>query len=129
MGGEIVLWIVAATVVVALLLLLLRSRDREQASVADLLAPPPRPGSGIRPGPADGAGPPGSHSRSAPAAPDGSAPSHQFVIKGDSASMRYHTPGSAQFTHVRADMWFRSAADAEAEGFVPAEQPGPRRAD
>lgn len=50
---------------------------------------------------------------------DGSAPSRRYPIKANEGSRRYHDPGSPYFHRNRADVWFASAADAEAAGFVP----------
>ncbi|HVL85392.1 MAG TPA: hypothetical protein VM367_14050 [Pseudonocardia sp.] len=49
---------------------------------------------------------------------DGSAPSEEYTIKANNGSRKYHTPESPYFHRNRADVWFGSAADAEAAGFV-----------
>ncbi|MGQ0574448.1 MAG: sunset domain-containing protein [Pseudonocardia sp.] len=49
---------------------------------------------------------------------DGSAPSGEYTIKANAGSRRYHAPESPYFHRNRADVWFGSAADAEAAGFV-----------
>ncbi|MGW1677228.1 sunset domain-containing protein [Saccharopolyspora sp. NPDC002376] len=41
------------------------------------------------------------------------------MIKGHSASRQYHSPDSPQYDDIVADVWFRSAADAEIAGFEP----------
>ncbi|MER7012350.1 hypothetical protein ABT324_13080 [Saccharopolyspora sp. NPDC000359] len=41
------------------------------------------------------------------------------MVKGHSASRQYHTPESPQYEEIVADVWFRSAADAEIAGFEP----------
>lgn len=41
------------------------------------------------------------------------------MVKGHFASRQYHTPDSPQYDRVVAEVWFRSAADAEQAGFEP----------
>lgn len=41
------------------------------------------------------------------------------MIKGHFASRQYHTPESPQYDRIVAEVWFRSAADAEQAGFEP----------
>lgn len=53
----------------------------------------------------------------APAA-DGSGPDG-FAVKGDASSMVYHDETSPAFEDTRAEVWFLSAAHAEAAGFRP----------
>ncbi|MBW4094214.1 MAG: 50S ribosomal protein L17 [Acidobacteria bacterium] len=43
-----------------------------------------------------------------------------FSIKGNEDSMKYHVPGSRWFDATTAEVWFATAEDAEAAGFVPA---------
>lgn len=50
---------------------------------------------------------------------DGSAPSTDYPVKGNVQSHRYYTPDSPYFVRTRAEVWFASAADAEAAGLVP----------
>ena len=51
-----------------------------------------------------------------PATEDGEAPKgHE--IKGNADSMLYHVPGSAFYDRTVAELWFKSAEDAEAAGF------------
>lgn len=50
---------------------------------------------------------------------DGSSPSGEYTIKGNAGSNRYHTADSPYFYRTRAEVWFSSAADAEAAGFAP----------
>jgi large subunit ribosomal protein L4 len=50
---------------------------------------------------------------------DGSAPAG-YEIKGKSDSKKYHAPGGRWYDNTTADVWFKSAADAEAAGFVEA---------
>jgi hypothetical protein len=51
--------------------------------------------------------------------PDGGAPSPDFVIKGNSNSMRCHGPSSPYYGRTRAEVWFRTERDAVAAGFRP----------
>jgi hypothetical protein len=55
---------------------------------------------------------------SAGAAADGSAP-EGYPVKGDAATMTYHDDDSAGYADAPADVWFESAAHAEAAGFRP----------
>lgn len=41
------------------------------------------------------------------------------MVKGHFASRKYHTPDSPEYGEVEADVWFRTAADAEQAGFAP----------
>ncbi|HTK62970.1 MAG TPA: hypothetical protein VL595_11355 [Pseudonocardia sp.] len=50
---------------------------------------------------------------------DGSAPSEEFVVKGNAGSKRSHSPDSPYFGRTRAEVWFRSQEDAKAAGFAP----------
>jgi large subunit ribosomal protein L4 len=50
---------------------------------------------------------------------DGSAPAG-YEIKGKSDSKKYHAPGGRWYDNTTADVWFKTAADAEAAGFVEA---------
>jgi large subunit ribosomal protein L4 len=47
---------------------------------------------------------------------DDSAP-EGYDIKGNASSMLYHVPGSAFYNRTVAEVWFKSAEDAEAAGF------------
>jgi len=58
---------------------------------------------------------------SAPATEDGSAP-EGFEVKGNKGSMKFHAPSSPWYDRTNAEVWFRTAAAAEAAGFVNAEQ-------
>jgi hypothetical protein len=49
---------------------------------------------------------------------DGAAPTEEFTIKGDQKSMIYHTGESPSYGATRADVWFRSEADAQRAGFT-----------
>ena len=55
--------------------------------------------------------------RRQPAA-DGSGP-EGFTVKGNASSMIYHDETSPAFEETRAEVWFLSAAHAEAAGFRP----------
>jgi hypothetical protein len=50
--------------------------------------------------------------------PDGSAPSPDFHVKALLPSRHYVTPDEPEFEHTRAQVWFRSPADAQRAGFV-----------
>jgi hypothetical protein len=52
--------------------------------------------------------------------PGGESPSPEFTIKASVAALRYCTPESPQFGRTVAEVWFRTAADAERVGFRPA---------
>ncbi len=43
-----------------------------------------------------------------------------FEIKGNKNSMKYHAPGGRWYENTVAEVWFKTAADAEAAGFVEA---------
>ena len=47
---------------------------------------------------------------------DGEAP-RGYKIKGNADSMLYHVPGSAFYDRTVAELWFKTAEDAEAAGF------------
>jgi hypothetical protein len=55
-------------------------------------------------------------SGSAAAGPDGSGPT-DYGVKGDAGAMVYYEEGHPEFAEARADVWFESAAHAEAAGF------------
>jgi small subunit ribosomal protein S2 len=48
-------------------------------------------------------------------APDG------FEIKGNQTSKKFHAPSSPWYDRTNAEVWFRTAEDAEGAGFVNAE--------
>ncbi|SFS02981.1 LSU ribosomal protein L4P [Agrococcus baldri] len=50
---------------------------------------------------------------------DGSAP-EGFEIKGNASSMKFHLPGGRWYEQTEAEVWFRTAAAAEAAGFTEA---------
>ena len=74
-----------------------------------------------------GAGPmPGSPSRDRPtvevAKPQVSSaaqPDESYVVKGHFASKQYHLPESPHYERVVAEVWFRTASEAEQAGFAP----------
>jgi hypothetical protein len=43
-----------------------------------------------------------------------------FEIKGNEDSKKYHVPGSQWYDQTQPEVWFATADDAEAAGFVPA---------
>ncbi|SDF64191.1 hypothetical protein SAMN05216553_102461 [Lentzea fradiae] len=51
---------------------------------------------------------------------DGHAPAPDFAVKATLTGRRYYTEGSSHFGDTRADVWFRTEADAEKAGFRPA---------
>jgi hypothetical protein len=53
---------------------------------------------------------------SASPGPDGSGPA-DYTVKGDAGSMVYYEEGHPEYEQTRADVWFESAAYAEAAGF------------
>ena len=53
--------------------------------------------------------------------PDGTAPSAEYVVKAQLASRRYHTASSSGFESAKAEVWFRSAEEAERAGFSSAD--------
>ncbi len=48
---------------------------------------------------------------------DGSEP-EGYPVKGNADSMKYHTPESPYYGRTVAEVWFKTAADAEAAGFA-----------
>ena len=51
--------------------------------------------------------------------PGGASPSPEFTVKASVTALRYCTPESPQFGRTVAEVWFRTAADAERVGFRP----------
>ncbi|HET6710840.1 hypothetical protein [Amycolatopsis sp.] len=51
--------------------------------------------------------------------PGGGAPSESFAVKASVTALRYCTEESAQFPKMVAEVWFRTAEDAERVGFRP----------
>lgn len=52
---------------------------------------------------------------------DGHAPAADFEVKATLTGRRYFRPGSSDFDGTRADVWFRTEADAQKAGFRPAQ--------
>ncbi len=61
----------------------------------------------------------GEFANSAAPLEDGSAPAG-YEIKGKADSKKYHAPGGRWYDNTTPDVWFKTAADAEAAGFVEA---------
>ena len=61
---------------------------------------------------------PGTYPNSARPRADGSAPSAEFTIKGNAGSKLFHAKESPYYGRTRAEVWFKSPADAEAAGFT-----------
>ncbi|MDQ0768723.1 hypothetical protein QF031_001472 [Pseudarthrobacter defluvii] len=53
---------------------------------------------------------------SAASGPDGSGP-EDYTVKGDAAAMVYYEEGHPDYEQTKAEVWFESAAHAEAAGF------------
>ncbi|MHC6230553.1 sunset domain-containing protein [Arthrobacter sp. MMS24-T111] len=78
----------------------------------------------VAPGHSEAAGEPAGHlaaeepygAGSASPAADGSGPA-DYSVKGDAAAMVYYEEGHPDHEQIRADVWFESAAHAEAAGF------------
>ncbi|SDY60263.1 hypothetical protein SAMN05421504_10695 [Amycolatopsis xylanica] len=51
--------------------------------------------------------------------PGGAPPSEDFAVKASVTALRYCTDESPQFPRMVAEVWFRTAADAERVGFRP----------
>ncbi|RJQ77275.1 hypothetical protein D5S17_16385 [Pseudonocardiaceae bacterium YIM PH 21723] len=49
---------------------------------------------------------------------DGASPGPEYVVKGSTETMRFHTQDSPEFDGVRAEVWFRTVGDAERAGFL-----------
>jgi hypothetical protein len=61
---------------------------------------------------------PGPHEGSVLPAADGSTPADEYTIKANEGSGKYYTHDSPYYVRTRADLWFRSTADAEHAGFA-----------
>jgi hypothetical protein len=61
---------------------------------------------------------PGPYPGSVLATADGGAPDSDYSVKGNTRSMLYHTEQSPYFRRTKANVWFRSPADAEHAGFA-----------
>ena len=62
---------------------------------------------------------PDEYANSAAPLDNGDAPAG-YEIKGNKNSMKYHAPGGRWYDNTVAEVWFKTAADAEAAGFVEA---------
>jgi hypothetical protein len=69
-----------------------------------------------QPAPAGEPAPP--YPGAARALPDGSSPSAEYRVKASLAAKRYYTADSPYFNATTAQVWFRSAQDAERAGFT-----------
>ena len=49
---------------------------------------------------------------------DGAAPGAEFTVKGKQSSKLFHTAESPYFGRTKADVWFKTPADAENAGFA-----------
>ncbi|GAB3446200.1 sunset domain-containing protein [Actinophytocola sediminis] len=49
---------------------------------------------------------------------DGAAPSDEYTVKGKRSSKLFHTAESPYFSRTKADVWFKTPADAESAGFA-----------
>jgi small subunit ribosomal protein S2 len=52
-----------------------------------------------------------------------------FEVKGNKTSKKFHAPSSPWYDRTNAEVWFRTAEDAEAAGFVNAEAKAEEKAD
>lgn len=110
-------WIIIAIVVIALIAVAVQSRSRGGAPQGVPTAPAGAPVAPPPPAPVITAGP---HEGSVMPAADGSSPSEgEYAVKANSGSKRYHSPESPFYVRTRADLWFRTEADAERAGFGP----------
>lgn len=48
----------------------------------------------------------------------GDNPPEGYSIKGNNSSMIYHTPGSANYSRTKADIWFNSEPAAQKAGYT-----------
>jgi hypothetical protein len=64
----------------------------------------------------DGASQPSQHDASALAVEQG-APDAAHIVKGNTRSMRYHTPDSPYYSRTKPGAWFRTIQEAEEAGF------------
>lgn len=49
---------------------------------------------------------------------DGAAPAEDYTVKGKRSSKLFHTAESPYFGRTKADVWFKTPADAESAGFA-----------
>ncbi|TCP53153.1 hypothetical protein EV191_105216 [Tamaricihabitans halophyticus] len=88
--------------------------DNQQAGAVEapqVAQAQPAPGAHVAPGPF-GEG-------SAMPLPGGARPSEEFAVKASVTALRYCTADSPEFSRIVAEVWFRSAEDAERVGFRP----------
>ncbi|MEU0530338.1 sunset domain-containing protein [Amycolatopsis tolypomycina] len=85
-------------------------------AAASVVAPEPPP---ARQSAADSVPPGPFGPGSAMPRPGGGAPSDSFAVKASVTALRYCTEESAQFPKMVAEVWFRTAEDAERVGFRP----------
>ncbi|GHE97678.1 hypothetical protein GCM10017786_33060 [Amycolatopsis deserti] len=79
-----------------------------------------RSGSLFEPTPRDSSVPPGPFGPgSAMPRPGGGKPSEEFTVKASVTALRYCTEDSPQYNRMVAEVWFRTADDAERVGFRP----------
>lgn len=50
--------------------------------------------------------------------PDGSAPSEEFTVKGNTSSKLFHTNESPYYGRTKAKVWFKTPEDAKRAGFT-----------
>jgi hypothetical protein len=93
------------------------ARAAKAAPAAETVARPAPPAV-KRAEPAKAAPEPGGFPNSAKPLADGSAPSAEFTIKGNADSMLFHTKESPYYGRTKAEVWFRTAEEAEAAGFT-----------
>ncbi|MDQ0377672.1 sunset domain-containing protein [Amycolatopsis thermophila] len=100
------------------------TQSEEGGRSGSLFEPGPRAANAPAPPPArshgDASVPPGPFGPgSAMPRPGGGAPSAEFVVKASVTALRYCTADSPQYGRMVAEVWFRSAEDAERVGFRP----------
>jgi len=100
--------VVVVVVVLALVVWWWMNRGKAPAVAAPAAAAPAAPSV-----PAGPYGPGSAAPLAGGAAPAG------FTIKGNADSMLFHTPDSPYYSRTIAEVWFRTAADAEKAGFKP----------
>ncbi|MBB6570760.1 hypothetical protein HPO96_26990 [Kribbella sandramycini] len=62
--------------------------------------------------------PPGRYGAGSAEAVAHQGPPDGFTIKGNAQSMLFHTPDSPYYGRTKAEVWFRTEADAERAGFT-----------
>ncbi|GAB3583589.1 hypothetical protein GCM10027445_58580 [Amycolatopsis endophytica] len=94
------------------------TRPEEGGRSGSLFEPAPR--AADAPSQSHGAVPPGPFGPgSAMPRPGGGSPAEDFTVKASVTALRYCTTDSPQFARMVAEVWFRSAEDAERVGFRP----------